>query len=92
MALLELKLKLSNRMADSTPPRIVRTVPPGAPGPVRPPRILIPPVDPRRLNFNNVPAPRPRQMNPGGSPGRRKGGRRTRRHKKKSRKTRRKHY
>ena len=92
MGLLELKLKPSNRMADHTPPRIVRTVPPGAPGRMRPPPIVIPQVDPRRLNFNNVPAPRPRQMNPGGSPGRRKGGRRTRRHRKKSRKTCRKHY
>ena len=82
-------MKLPNRMADRTPPRIVRTVAPGAPARMRPPPILIPQVDPRRLNFNANRAPR--QMNPGGSPGRRKGGRRTRRHTKKSRKTRRKH-
>ena len=90
MALLELKLRPSSRMADQgSPPRIVRAVAaPSAPvRPIRPPPVIIPP--PRRINFNN--ANRPIQMNPGGSPGRGRGGRRTRRHRKKSRKTRRKH-
>ena len=75
-------------MADQgSPPRIVRTVAvPSAPGrPIRPSPIIIPP---RRINFNNANR-RPIQMNPGGSPSRRKGGRRTRRNRKNSRKTRR---
>ena len=77
-------------MADQgSPPRIIRAVaPPPAPGrPVRPPPLMVPV---RRINFNNANRP-PIQMNPGGSPGRGRGGRRTRRYKKKSRKTRRKH-
>jgi hypothetical protein len=77
-------------MADQgSPPRIVRipvAAPPVPPRQVRPPPVIVPV---RRINFNN--ANRPIQMNPGGSPGRGRGGRRTRRHRKKSRKTYRKH-
>ena len=65
-----------------TPPRVPRApavAPPAPIAPVRPAPVMVPG---RRLNFNNAP---PRQMNPGGTPGRRKGGRRTRG--RKSRKT-----
>jgi len=73
-------------MGDRTPPRILRLpMPPAAPArPARPPPLIIPP---RRLNFNNGNR-RPVQMNPGGSPGRRRNTRRNR-SSRKSRKSRR---
>lgn len=95
MALLELKLRLSSRMADQgSPPRPPRAplVAPPAPAPPRgrPPPLMIPG---RRLFGPDGNGGRPP---PGGSPGRgngvaRRGGRRKSRKSRKSRKTRRRH-
>jgi len=82
-------------MGDRTPDRPIRPAAmPALPARLRPPPLQIPVRRNLQAEFNNAVGRfqmnRPFQHNPGGSPGRRKGGR-TRRHKKKLRKTRRKY-